>query len=427
MSPGLCDRDAAGAPGSERAPTRGVNRFSGALFVLGALCAIVAASVRPGAAASAASQDWSPFVLVAGLLMVGMVAAEDGVFEAAGSRLDALARGALSLYAGSMALVAVVSALLNLDTAVTFMTPVALAAAKRRRHREPSLGPHEPGPGLAMLYGCLLVANAASLVLPGSNITNLIVLGHLHLSGSAFAGRTAPAWAAGVLVTASAVAFVFRRGLVPGAQAATDPREGEPHPTPGPLGLAAVIAVTALVLALSSPALPVLATGALALALRGRRHARGGAGLHEGAASRARAVGRAAREVSAPALVALFGLAVGAGALGRAWDGPSRLLAHLDGWGTAALAAVLSVAVNNLPAASLLSARALRHPFAALVGLDLGPNLLVSGSLSSVLWWQAARRSGWRPSIGVVSRLGALSVPPALAAAVGILMASGHR
>ena len=37
-----------------------------------------------------------------------------------------------------------------------------------------------------LLYACLLLSNAGSLLLPGSNLTNLIVLGHLHLSGGAF-------------------------------------------------------------------------------------------------------------------------------------------------------------------------------------------------------------------------------------------------
>ena len=410
-----------------------MNLFFDALLGLGALAAI-AAFLDPSAAASAASQDWSPFVLVAGLLMVGKVAADDGVFGAAGSRLEAVAGSSVVLYGGSMAMVAVVSALLNLDTAVTFMTPVTLAAAARRRDREGRAG--EDGAvelATPMLYGCLLVSNAASLVLPGSNLTNLIVIGHLHLSGGSFAARMAPAWAAGVVVTAGVVALVHRRGLrgpTSGTRPATEPGDQPPHPTARLLGMAAVAAVTVLVLVLSSPAVPVLATGVVALALRSRRRGEPGGSPHsltERVTSSARAWGLAARDLSAPALVALFGVAVAAGTLGRAWDGPSRLLAHLNGWGAAALAAALSVAINNLPAASLLSARALTHPFAVLVGLDIGPNLLMSGSLSSILWWQAARRSGWRPSLGEVSRLGALSVPLAVTAAVGILMAIGRR
>ena len=95
-----------------------------------------------------------------------------------------------------------------------------------------------------------------------------------------------------------------------------------------------------------------------------------------------------------PVLVGLFGLAVTLGTLGRGWSGPAALLAHLDSLGTATVAAIVSVMVNNLPAASLLAARAPLHPYALLVGLNVGPNLFVSGSLAWVLWLGTAARQG---------------------------------
>ena len=124
-------------------------------------------------------------------------------------------------------------------------------------------------------------------------------------------------------------------------------------------------------------------------------------------------------------LVGLFGLAVALGPLGRTWSGPATLLSHLGTWGTAATAALTSVLVNNLPAASLLAARQPPHPFALLVGLNVGPNLFVSGSLAWVLWLRAAGTAGARPSIGRASLLGLASVPLAIAAAVGVLVAEG--
>ena len=64
-----------------------------------------------------------------------------------------------------------------------------------------------------LLYACLLLSNAGSLLLPGSNLTNLIVLGHLHLSGRAFLDHMAlPALAAAV-VTALVVGAVHHRAL----------------------------------------------------------------------------------------------------------------------------------------------------------------------------------------------------------------------
>src|SRR5206468_4758886 len=91
------------------------------------------------------------------------------------------------------------------------------------------------------------------------------------------------------------------------------------------------------------------------------------------------------------ALTLLFALAVGLGTLARAWNGPSQLLESSGQWATAAIAAVGSLLVNNLPAAVLFSAQRPPHPRALLLGLDLGPNLAVTGSLSAFLWVQAAR------------------------------------
>jgi arsenical pump membrane protein len=124
-------------------------------------------------------------------------------------------------------------------------------------------------------------------------------------------------------------------------------------------------------------------------------------------------------------LVGLFGLAVALGTLGRTWSGPATLLTHLDAWGTAAVAAVTSVLVNNLPAASLLAARQPPHPFALLIGLNVGPNLFVTGSLAWILWLRAARNAGGHPDVRRASILGVCSVPLAMAAAVGVLVLSG--
>jgi len=70
-----------------------------------------------------------------------------------------------------------------------------------------------------------------------------------------------------------------------------------------------------------------------------------------------------------------------------------------------------SVLLNNLPAAVLLSAQPAAQPHALLLGLDLGPNLAVTGSLSAVLWLQAARAVGADASIATYSRLGLVLVP----------------
>ena len=257
------------------------------------------------------------------------------------------------------------------------------------------------------------MANAASLLLPGSNLTNLLVLGHLRLTGGEFVARTALPWVLSVLVTGLVVAVGARArpggspGMPPGP--ATD-ASGPPLRLAGP-GLAAVVASVVLVLVLPDPALPVAGVGVVAALVRART---GGRSVRSMAAS-----------LGAPLLVALFGTAVALGTLGRTWSGPAALLGHLDAVGTAAVAAVASVLVNNLPAASLLAARTPPHPFALLVGLDIGPNLFVTGSLAWVLWLRAVRTCGVRPPTARAVGLGSVSAPLAMAVALAALALTG--
>jgi arsenical pump membrane protein len=162
---------------------------------------------------------------------------------------------------------------------------------------------------------------------------------------------------------------------------------------------------------LSSPALPVAVVGAAATGIR--------------LAAKKDEPRHVAQVLGVPVLVGLFGVAVALGTLGRAWSGPATLLSHLDPWGTALFAAITSVLVNNLPAASLLSARAPEHPFSLLVGLNLGPNLFVSGSLAWLLWLRTARSAAADPSIAKASRIGAVAVPLSMAAALTLLAVTG--
>jgi arsenical pump membrane protein len=117
-------------------------------------------------------------------------------------------------------------------------------------------------------------------------------------------------------------------------------------------------------------------------------------------------------------LALLFALTTGLGTLARAWSDPTQLIASSGTWATAGIAALTSVVLNNLPAAVLFSAHPPLHPHALLLRLDLGPNLAVIGSLSAVLWLQAARAVDADASIASCSRLGALLVPLTLAAAL---------
>jgi len=172
----------------------------------------------------------------------------------------------------------------------------------------------------------------------------------------------------------------------------------------------AVAVVAMVVLSGGAMALVVLATGAAVTAVRlGQRRLAW------------REIGRT---VDLAVLAGLFGLAVALGALGRSWSGPAWLLAHASSWQAAGIGALTSVVANNLPAASLLAARPPPDPYALLVGLNLGPNLAVTGALSVLLWVQAARPLGARPSAARYSRLGLVVVPVSMAAALGALALS---
>src|SRR5262249_9221829 len=153
-------------------------------------------------------------------------------------------------------------------------------------------------------------------------------------------------------------------------------RARAPEHTPPPpvrLGAGAVGVVLAggLVLALRDPALPVLALGLGVTAWR-----------------------RTRPEIGARTLAALFAFAVALGALARTPRGLPLSPRRAVRGSPATAAAAGSLLLNNLPAAVLLSAHPSTHPAALLIGLDLGPNAAVTGSLAAVLWLRVGRALG---------------------------------
>ena len=329
---------------------------------------------------SAANQAWPPFVLVAGLLLIGRAAAEDGLFDATAARLARTRLGARGLLVALLGLVAAVTAVLNLDTSVVFLTPVLVLAARRRGLDE-----------RPFLYGSVFMANAASLLLPGSNLTNLLVLRSHPQDGGSFAAQMLPAWLTACGITAVFVTVAFR------------PREAAAHasaelpPLRVRFGTGATLTAAVLVILLPNPAVPVLAVGLAAAAVQ-----------------------RLRPRLDARLLSLLFVVTVSLGTLARLWSRPADLLGSSGPWAVAGIGAAASLVVNNLPATVLLAASPPAHPDALLLGLDIGPNLFVSGSLSAVLWLQAARAVGARPSVATYMRLGVLLVPLTLAATLAV-------
>jgi arsenical pump membrane protein len=321
-------------------------------------------------------------MLVTGLLLIGAVAAADGLFEALGARLAQARLGSRGLLLALLGLVAVVTAVLNLDTAVVFLTPLLLHTARRRRLDE-----------RPFLYGSVFLANAASLLLPGSNLTNLLVLRSESQGAAAFAVRMLPAWIAACAITAGFLLIAFRL-------AGSEPDHAEPPPLRLGAGAIATLAAAVLVVSLENAALPVFVVGLAATALRRIRPC-----------------------IDVRVLAPLFVVAVGLGTVARLWHAPADLLASSGIWAAAGIGALASVLLNNLPAAVLLSAQPAAHPNALLLGLDIGPNLAFTGSLSAVLGLQAARAVDAQPSLRDYSRFGVMLAPATLAMTLTALLA----
>ncbi len=338
----------------------------------------------------AARQAWPPFVLVTGLLLIGIVAHADGLFDQAGRLLERIPGPPAALLGASVVVVVAVTAVLNLDTAVVFLTPVLVLAARRRGLNE------EP-----FLYAAVYMANASSLYLPGSNLTNLLVLARDPISGGTFMARLFVPALTATVVTAIGIYLLFRSRLRPLTPASAVKSVGQIRLGIGVLAAAAAAAAT---VALRHPALPVLCIGLLAVAWQ---VARGKVDVRS-----------VLRAVGPGVLVALFLASVALGVLARSWNGPATLLAGAGRAETAVIGSVAAIIVNNLPATVLLSAHALPHPRALLLGLNIGPNLAVTGSLSAYLWFRAARQVNSAPSITAFSRRGIMLAPAAILAAL---------
>jgi len=327
---------------------------------------------------AAAEQAWPPFVLVSGLLLIGLVANRDGLFEQAGLSLQGLGAPPAVLFGACLLLVAVVTAVLNLDTAVVFLTPVLVHAARGRAIDEEGF-----------LYGAVFMANASSLYLLGSNLTNLLILDNQPISGGTFAARMLVIALAATLATALGLFMLFRRRL--GMSAAECPQRA--HWDVLGLGLPGALGAAVLTIAARNPAIPVLGLG---LALTTIELVRGRLSWRE-----------IVRAVGPAVLISLFLVCVALGVLARSWHGPASLLEHAGRWQTAGFGALASVTINNLPAAVLLSAHPVAHPSELLLGLNVGPNIAATGSLSAFLWWRAAQQVNAQPSLVAFSRRGA--------------------
>jgi arsenical pump membrane protein len=298
------------------------------------------------------------------------------------------------------------TAVLSLDATVLLLTPVVFATAGRLRA---SARPH--------VYACSHLANSASLLLPVSNLTNLLAFQASGVSFARFAALMALPWLAALAVEWLVLSRAFRSDLEPsrGRDPAAAARAAAP---PLPRFALAVVAGTLVGFALSSlvglEPVWVAAAGALVLIVPERPRPAALLGA-----------------VEPPFLVFVLGLALIVRAAGDhgLQSFVDALVPHGDGLlallAIAGLSAVVANVLNNLPATLVvLPVAAAGGPgpvLAMLIGVNVGPNLTYVGSLATLLWRRVVHAHDEPTDLGEFLKLGAMTVPPALVAGTVLL------
>jgi arsenical pump membrane protein len=345
------------------------------------------------------------------VLVLAKLCDDEGLFDAAGAAIARTPRGSHGLLRQVFVIAATITAVLSLDATVVLLTPVVLAAVRRLRT-----------PVRPYAYATAHLANGASLLLPVSNLTNLLAFHLANVSFSKFTLLMALPW----LATVGTLYAVFRWFFARDLRAAPDPEQLGPAPRP-PVFVLVVVGLTLTGFALSEPlgVAPawVALAGAAALAVRSLRH-------------RNTTVPEILRSVQLSFLV--FVLALGVVVQSVTLNGMDRLMSAVLPHGSglpallaiAAVAAVLANIVNNLPATLvLLPLVAPTGPIAilaVLIGVNIGPNLTYVGSLSNLLWRRVLRQHDVEAGVGEYTRLGLCTVPPALVVAVVALWGSAR-
>jgi arsenical pump membrane protein len=370
-------------------------------------------------AALAEARRLAPVIgFLACVLVLAKLCDDDGLFRYLGAWLSGSAasqgtRGAAPrLLARVFAVAAATTAVLSLDATVVLLTPVVLIAAAKLRVRA---RPHA--------YACGHLANSASLLLPVSNLTNLLAFSVSGLSFGGFAALMALPWLAAIGVEYVVIRWFFGSDLGQGlgeAGAGTVERVRAADAAGGPQAPVFSLVVLGLTLggfavASAAGANPAWAALGGALVLAVRALARG--------ETTAAAI---ARSADVPFLV--FVIALGIVVVAVVDNGLQAALRPVLPSGAslpallavAALAAVLAATVNNLPAVLVLLPLVAMPGggpgavLAVLIGVNIGPNLTYTGSLATLLWRRVLRKSDADVALGEFTRLGVATVVPAL-------------
>ncbi|WP_300766626.1 SLC13 family permease [uncultured Bifidobacterium sp.] len=373
-------------------------------------------------------------------LILARLCANEGLFRYVGERMRVLAKGSpRMLFVWVVVFASTVTAIMSLDATVLLLTPVVLSAAVD------SDIPPEP-----YLYATGHLANSASLLLPVSNLTNLLAFGLSGLTFSQFMGLSALPWIMGVLTEYVVLRVAFRTDLR-SAPVLRDHQTARSHP-----GSTAVRVRTTVVEADMTPsdAAPTTAVVVVGMALAGfficgtvgveplwvalaaciilstTRVARSRTGVRE----ESRLWWHAS---NVPFLLFVLSLGMSIEVL-RSHGGAMLASALVHGsqslpalLATAFGAAILANVINNLPAAMLLipAASTFGAPavMAVLIGVNIGPNLTYVGSLANLLWVDICDRALHRPRLRQFTLISAVSVPLCLTMSVLGLWLSTQR
>ena len=366
----------------------------------GGAIVLVAVGILSSADARSALRQLAPTVgFLAALLVLADGCRRAGMFDALGAGMALGSRGRPARLLAMVFLAAsVTTAVLSLDATVVLLTPIVFATAARLRT---NARPH--------VYACTHLANSASLLLPVSNLTNLLAFRASGLSFARFGGLMMLPW----LVALGIEWVVLRRSFAGDLQrpAARSARAVERPELP--TFALAVVGLTLVGFVLSSlvgiAPVWIAAAGALVMVVRQRP------------------VPKDAVRAAEPAFL-VFVLGLGVVVRAASQHGLSTAVDSILPHGTALpallLVAVVSAAVanllNNLPATLIiLPVAAASGPgavLAMLVGVNVGPNLTYVGSLATLLWRRIVHAHDEETDMGEFTRLGLLTVPASLIA-----------
>jgi len=388
--------------------------------VLGAGLVVALGLLAPMDAWSGILKGLDVYLFLIGMMLLSELARQEGLFDWLAAIATSHARGSPKrLFALIFGVGIVVTAFLSNDATAVVLTPAVYAACRAARVKQP----------LPYLLICAFIANAASFVLPISNPANLVIFGGGEMPPLAtwLKTFTLPSIAA-IAATYAALYWTQRRVLAADTVAT--------HVESPYLSAAAKVAGVGLVLTAAG----LIATSALGADLGLPTFVAGLLTLLLIVLVNRESPVAVLRHVSWSVLPLVAGLFVVVEALDN--TGLIRQLAaelrrfaaqapQQTAFGAGLLVALASNLVNNLPA-GLVAGSAVQAAEASptiagaiLIGVDLGPNLSVTGSLATILWLTALRREGLHVGAWQFLKLGIVVMVPALLLSLGALLLIG--